>query len=96
MELWIGLGASVIFGLIGIIYWLGRSRDDRQDEAIAGHVKEDIQAHERLKAVETKVATLENEVANLRERWHDHISEVSKTLSSWYLSIVEMIRKDRE
>lgn len=101
MEPWIwAIVITVAAGLVGVIYWAGQSRDDKQDarherteEALANHVKDDISAHERLRAVETKVDNLEREVAGIRERWHDMRSEISQTLSSWYLSIVKMINK---
>lgn len=80
---------TVACGLIGVIYWAGQSRDDKQDarherteEALGDHI-------ERLKAVETKVETLEREVSLIRERWHDMRSEVSTTLGNWYTSLVK-------
>ena len=99
MEPWIwAIAVTIAAGLIGVIYWAGQNRDDKQDarferdeETFADHVKDDIAAHERLRAVETKVENLEREVTGLRERWHDLRSEISETLSSWYLSIVKMI-----
>lgn len=102
MEPWlIALGIGIAASLVGVIYWSGQSRDDKQDarherheKALADHVKEDVSAHERLKAVETKVEHLEREVSNIRERWHDMRGEISQTLSSWYLSIIKMIGKD--
>lgn len=99
MEPWlIALAVSIVGGLVGIIYWAGQSRDDKQDsrhekneKALTDHIRDDVEAHERLKAVETKVENLEREVSGLRERWHDMRTEVSQTLSSWYLSVVKMI-----
>lgn len=92
---------SVIGALIGALYWAGQSRDDKQDarherneKALADHIRDDIEAHERLKALETKVETHDREIAGLRERWHDMRTEVSQTLSNWYLSVVKMIGKD--
>lgn len=101
MEPWVwAIAITIACGLVGVIYWSGQSRDDKQDarfdrdeKALSDHVKEDVTAHERLKAVETKVENLEREVTNIRERWHDMRTEISQTLSSWYLSIVKMINK---
>lgn len=101
MEPWlIALGIGIAASLVGVIYWSGQSRDDKQDaraerneKALADHVKDDISAHERLKAVETKVEQLDREVTGLRERWHDMRSEISTTLGNWYVSIVKMIGK---
>lgn len=103
MEPWlIALAVSIVCGLVGVIYLAGQSRDDKQDaraerneKALADHVREDVSAHERLRAVETKVESLEREVTGLRERWHDLRTEISQTLSSWYLSIVKKFGGDK-
>lgn len=103
MEPWlIALGVGIAASLVGVIYWAGQNRDDKQDaraerheRALADHVKEDVSAHERLRAVETKVDNLEREVQGIRERWHDLRGEISQTLSSWYLSIIKMIGGDK-
>lgn len=91
---------SVTAGLIGVIYWAGQSRDDKQDarfdkdeRIMADHIKDDASAHERLKAIETKVDQLDREVTGLRERWHDLRGEISTTLGNWYVNIVKMIGK---
>jgi uncharacterized membrane protein len=102
MEPWLwALVISVACGLIGVIYWAGQNRDDKQDarfdrdeETLADHIKQDVSAHERLRAVETKVDHLEREVTSIRERWHDMRGEISQTLSNWYISIVKLIGKD--
>lgn len=103
MESWlIALAVSIVCGLIGIIYLAGQSRDDKQDAraernetALADHVRDDIEAHERIRALETKVDSHDREIANLRERWHDLRNEISQTLSSWYLSIIKIIGGDK-
>lgn len=103
MEPWlIALAVSIVCGLIGVIYLAGQSRDDKQDaraerseKALADHVRDDIEAHERLKALETKVETHDREIANLRERWHDLRTEISQTLSGWYLSLVKKFGGDK-
>lgn len=102
MEPWLwAIVIGIAGSLVGIIYWAGQNRDDKQDarferdeKALADHVKEDVSAHERLRAVETKVDNLEREVMNIRERWHDLRSEISTTLGNWYVSIVKLIGKD--
>lgn len=97
MEPWLwAIAISVACGLIAVIYWAGQQRDDKQDaraerneKALADHVREDVSAHERLRAVETKVDNLEREVSLIRERWHDMRSEISTTLGNWYTSLVK-------
>jgi predicted nucleic acid-binding Zn-ribbon protein len=102
MDAWqiIGTAVVVICGLVGVIYWSGQSRDDKQDtraerneKAFNEHVRDDMAAHERLRAVETEVATLKAEVKSLREKWHDLRSEVTHTLATWYTDIVGKIKK---
>jgi uncharacterized membrane protein len=101
MEPWLwAIAISIVSGLIAIIYRAGQNRDDKQDaraerneRALADHTKDDISAHERLKAVETKVEQLDREVTGLREKWHDLRSEISTTLGNWYVNIVKMIGK---
>lgn len=102
MEPWIwAIVVSIAAGLVGVIYWAGQNRDDKQDarfdrdeKALADHVRDDIQAHERLRALETKVETHDREIAGIRERWHDMRSEISTTLGNWYVNIVKLIGKD--
>lgn len=102
MEPWVwAIAIGIAASLVGVIYWAGQNRDDKQDaraerneKALADHVREDVSAHERLRAVETKVDNLEREVTGLRERWHDLRGEISTTLGNWYVNIVKLIGKD--
>jgi len=101
MEPWVwAIVVGIAGGLIGVIYWASQRRDDKQDEraernekVLAEHIREDVLAHERLRAVETKVDNLEREVNGLRERWHDLRSEISTTLGNWYVNIVKHFTK---
>jgi type II secretory pathway pseudopilin PulG len=104
MDAWqvVVIALGVIGSLLGIIYWAGQSRDDKQDKrfetnenSFREHVREDVRAHERLTAVETEVANLKTEVRGLREMRHDIMTHVSQSLASWYSKIVEMIGKDK-
>jgi uncharacterized protein HemX len=97
MEPWVwAIVVGIAASLVGVIYWASQRRDDAQDEraerneeTLSDHIREDVSAHERLKAVETKVEHLEREVTLIRERWHDMRSEVSTTLGNWYTSLVK-------
>lgn len=102
MDPWQIIGAAVVIvcGLVGVIYWAGQSRDDKQDtraerneKDFDEHVKDDFRAHERLTAVETKVANIEAEVRSLREKWHDLRGEITHTLADWYADLVERMKK---
>lgn len=101
MEPWVwALIVSVAGGLIAVIYRAGQHRDDKQDarfekdeRTMADHIKDDVTAHERIKALEIKVDNHDREIASIRERWHDMRSEISTTLGNWYVNIVKMIGK---
>lgn len=102
MDPWqvIGIAVAIVCALIGVIYLAGQSRDDKQDaradkdeQALREHARDDVRAHERLTAVETKVETLTTEVRSLREMRHDIIEQVSHSLASWYTDILKTIDK---
>lgn len=103
METWqilSGVVFVIVCGLVGVIYYAGQSRDDKQDRradrnerSIADHIRDDTQAHERLTRVETKVDALQTEVRSLRDMRHEIMEHTSHALASWYQKIVEMISK---
>lgn len=98
---WIaGIAASIICGLIGIIYLAGQNRDDKQDarferdeESLNDHIRDDTAMHERLVRVETKVDTLKEEVEKIRDMRHEILEHTTKAISEWYISIMEHVRK---
>lgn len=87
------LGLGFIASLVGIIYWIGRERDTKQDRDLSDHIKEDVRAHERLTAVETKVANLESEVKAIREMRHEIMKHTSDALAGWYANVVDTLGK---
>lgn len=102
MDAWqvVSIAVVIVCGLVGVIYYAGQNRDDKQDaraerneQRMERHVTEDVAAHERLRAVETEVTNLKAEVAGLRQRWHDLRSEITHTLATWYSDIMERLRK---
>jgi hypothetical protein len=102
MDLWqiLAVAVGIVCGLVGVIHYDGKRRDDKQDEratdnerAFDEHVRDDVAAHERLRAVETEVANLKAEVSGLRQRWHDLRGEITHTLASWYADIMGKIKK---
>jgi uncharacterized protein YhaN len=100
IEVLIGLAATIVCGLIGVIYWAGQSRDDKQDsrfdraeKALDDHSKEDSAMHERIVRVETKVETLEAEVGKLREMRHEILDRVTHSISEWYVNIMDRLKK---
>jgi hypothetical protein len=105
MDPWqiIGFAVVVVCGLVGVIYWAGQSRDDKQDaraerneEAIREHVREDVRAHERLTAVETKVENLQIEVRSLREMRHEIIEQCTRSISDFYTDSIKRLSELRQ
>lgn len=66
-----GLVATIILGLVGVVFTFLRGQDARTDERLDKHITADVEAHERLARLETKVETLDVEVKTMRERYHD-------------------------
>jgi hypothetical protein len=100
IEWIIGIAATIVCGLIGVIYFAGQGRDDKQDarferdeKAVNDHIKEDASMHERIVRVEVKVEALETEVGKLREMRHEIMTHTTTALSSWYASVVETVGK---
>lgn len=94
MEPWVwALIVPAALAFIGAFWALVRRGSERNEKRLDDHIREDVAAHERLRAVETKVDNLEREVSSLRERWHELRNEVSQTLASWYNSVIQMIKK---
>lgn len=100
IEWVIGLAAGIVCALVGIIYWAGQGRDDKQDarferdeKAVSDHIKEDASMHERIVRVETKVETLEAEVGKIRDMRHEIIEHTTKAIAEWYTNIIERFKK---
>lgn len=96
MEPWlIAIAISIACGLVGVIYWVGQQRDDKQDarfdrdeKALADHSREDIEAHERLRALEADMVTVKERLRDVgrsvheaREAFRIAIAEVYKFIS---------------
>lgn len=67
MEPWLwAIIIPVTAALVGVIYWAGQSRDDKQDERhernekdLSDHIKEDVKVHERVAVLESSQKTHE-------------------------------------
>ena len=95
-----GIAITILLALVGVVWTLVRTRQDqaeqRQDRAdnrLAEHVKEDIRVHERVVKIETEVTTLKEEVRAIRDMRHEIIERVTKTLAEWYTSIIDRMKK---
>lgn len=100
IEWILGISIGIVGALVGIIYYAGQSRDDKQDarfergeRSVVEHIKEDADIHERVVRVETKVETLEHEVQKIREMRHEMVTHNTEALASWYTNVVEMVGK---
>lgn len=99
MEPWVwAIIVSVAGGLIGIIYWAGQRRDDKQDaraekneEALADHTKDDIQAHERLRALEADMVTLKDRVRDIGRSVHEAREAFRIAIAEVYKFITEKV-----
>lgn len=95
MEPWVWpIALTILLALLGALWALFRRGVDRTERRLDEHIREDIQAHERLRALETKVESHEREIASIRERWHDMRSEISTTLGNWFVTVMKAIGKD--
>jgi molecular chaperone GrpE (heat shock protein) len=68
---WVAIVFAVFAGLVGVIYFTLVKRDESTDKKLSNHINEDIQAHERIAKLETKVERAEDEIEGIRERWHN-------------------------
>lgn len=93
MEPWlIGIGVTIVCGLIGVIYLAGQQRDNKQDarfdrdeKALSDHSREDIQAHERLRALEADMVTV-------KERLRDVGRSVHEAREAFRIAIAEIYK----
>lgn len=101
MEPWVWtIVVSVVAALIGVIYWSGQTRDDKQDiradkneQVIAAQDQKGTGLLERVVRMETKIDKLESEVGKLRDMRHEILDRVTRSLSEWYVAISDHVRK---
>ena len=60
------IGIGFIASLVGIIYWIGRERDNKQDRELSDHAKEDLKTHEDVAVLKTEMAALKDAVGPLQ------------------------------
>ena len=93
MEPWMwAIAATVALAIAGLILRLASRQPDRTEKRLDDHIAEDVKVHERVVKIETKVDTLEAEVRSLREMRHEIIENVTKSLASWYTSIIDRLK----
>lgn len=93
MEPWMwAIAVTVALAIAGLIVKLATRGPDRTEKRLDEHIAEDVKVHERVVKVETEVDTLKDEVRSLREMRHEIIENVTKSLASWYTSIIDRIK----
>lgn len=85
-DVLIGIGATIIIGLIGVIYHLGHRRDEKQEEKLDAHIKEDVKVHERVTKLEVQVESMRREIG-------DHDSGMIKRLHHYSKAIRRLYTK---
>lgn len=99
MEPWlIAIAISIACGLVGVIYWAGQTRDDKQDarfdkdeKALSDHNREDIQAHERLRALEADMVTVKERLRDVGRSVHEAREAFRIAIAEVYKFITEKI-----
>jgi len=91
---WVLAGAlGAVLALIGILYNTVVGRADKTERHLEKQEEDRTKLRERLTAVEAEVEQIKLEVRTLRDRWHDLVEHVTKSLADWYNRIMDEIRK---
>lgn len=105
MDPWqvIGIAVVIVCGLVGVIYWSGQSRDDKQDqraERIEHRIEQvEHQVAEHGKAIarmDERTDTQGKEIHKIREMRHEIIEQCSRSISDFYTDSVKRIAELRE
>jgi uncharacterized membrane protein len=99
MEPWlIALAIGIACSLVGVIYWVGQNRDDKQDQraekierTLAEHSKEDVAAHERLRALEADMVTVKERLRDVGRSVHEAREAFRIAVADIYKFITEKI-----
>lgn len=91
---------SITTGLIGVIYYIGQQRDDKQDarferdeKALSDHTREDIEAHERLRALEADMVTVKERLRDVGRSVHEAREAFRIAIAEIYKFITEKMIK---
>lgn len=98
MEPWqiVASAFGVICGLVGVIYYAGQSRDDKQDSR-AERNEHTLTEHDRAIAeLKTDMATVKAEVRSLREMRHEIIEHCTRSISDFYTDSIKRLSELRE
>lgn len=100
MDPWqiIGIAVVIVSGLVGVIYWAGQSRDDKQDvrfernEEAFHKLDEKVSAHaERIRALETQAANNKEEIGKLREMRHEIVEQCARSIADFYTDSIKRL-----
>lgn len=105
MDPWQILGTAVVIvcGLVGVIYWAGQSRDDKQDTR-AERIEERIERVENvvgeyghtIARLQERSETDRQEIGKLREMRHEIIEQCSRSISEFYTDSMKRLTELRE
>lgn len=94
------LAVPIVVGLIGVIYYAGQQRDDKQDarferdeKALSDHTREDIEAHERLRALEADMVTVKERLRDVGRSVHEAREAFRIAIAEIYKFITEKMIK---
>ena len=87
VPVWVVLVGLGLIGCLLALLWRGSDkRHDSHSSRLNDHEK-------RLATLEEEMRTEKLETHLLRTRWHEHVGEISKTLSGWFVTTVDYVRK---
>lgn len=105
MDAWqiIGIAVVIVTGLVGVIYWSGQSRDDKQDaraermEQRIEKVEQDVSQHgHSIARLDERTGTDREEIGKLRDMRHEIIEQCSRSISNFYIDAVKRVDELKE
>lgn len=105
MDPWqiVSVAVVIVAGLVGVIYWSGQSRDDKQDER-AERIEERIEKVEHdvgelghsIARLDERTETDRGEIRKLRDMRHEIIEQCSRSISDFYNDSIRRLSELRE
>lgn len=104
VALWIGgLLATIVLGLLGVVYTSLRSQDAKTIERLDKHADDDIRVHERVARLEEKVDRNaekidrhDDELKLHRERYHNFRDDLTRYIGTKLDEARALLRRDKD